>query len=1078
MSFYSWLTMAESGFRNPRLLIPMLLLSSAAILTGLGRVLLDGWLIAIVCALGFLLVLLLVFLVWSLVARERERSLQAGLEATPAKAAEPEVPTTRMHAEALEDKFVRGLADWGRRGEARTLPWYLVLGESGAGKTLALSESGLELPADTSRFVEPGPTQNFAWWPTNDGILIDTAGRYVDDEDLDTRREWRGLLRLIRRHGRSVPLQGVIVAVSLRSLLSADEAVLQAKAHRLRRRINEIATDLRIDTPIYVIVTHIDAVEGLVEFVKGLPHARRDEAIGWTNPYRRYSEPSVLLRKGFASTLERLELLLPGILVREQDPAVRRRLVLVASELEAAIGRVGAFLDLCFGRSVYGSIPFLRGVYLASTVQHGMTQSERLERWGHAWAAHAVDEFRPQRAVFLRDLFTQIIVDPEETSLATRARELSPAMRRSVLGVAGLASAAALVLISMSFRLNWVALREVRNDLIPAQVQRPTLATLDALRETLARVEAPFDAGWRRMGLTYPLFAVVDRAGETLASRFEAVYETPTKARMKRQADQLDERAFAALSALALDVAWLGREPDGQATPDLSRFLECRDCGDEGASARFGRVYAAWRQFAPERATARIEDERRVLQRATPTLLQLDNVDRWCRAESESCQDVRFEAFGLTTPTNCAPVSGVYTQVTWDRLISQLVAAVEASGQASSVDVERFLRDYQRGYAREWEAFVSCLPLSARAEVPEQSMYLRVLRTLAVNTVEGTQWSQRVPPPEWFGVVQELARTEPLTEGEDPPGLQYQRYLEELTSEVRRVKTQPGAAISAVQEVGAKPENPYQNGLTLVEKLVPLEPSSERSVRRKLRSLLEMPILNGFSVVAGAAQGVIDEQWRESISGPYSGPLNDLASLRALYSPEGGALTKFEAQWLQPFLRGDRAPALLRDRGIGFGDAFRRWLASARELRSGYFGSEMRTLRVVSKPGSTDGGGNLFLTERSLSLECPDGVQSFEHADAGQAREFSFRWSPSCDVVRLKLVAQRPGFPVQTLPERTWTGPFAMVRFLREARRRGSEFEWTLSFEGGLTVKMPYTISGANAVTQFDHRPPPRSIRQ
>ncbi|HSN98701.1 MAG TPA: hypothetical protein VLS89_10470, partial [Candidatus Nanopelagicales bacterium] len=61
-----------------------------------------------------------------------------------------------------------------------SLPWYVIIGPPGAGKTTALKHSGLVFP-----YADPrsgggvrgvGGTRNCDWWFTNEGILLDTAG--------------------------------------------------------------------------------------------------------------------------------------------------------------------------------------------------------------------------------------------------------------------------------------------------------------------------------------------------------------------------------------------------------------------------------------------------------------------------------------------------------------------------------------------------------------------------------------------------------------------------------------------------------------------------------------------------------------------------------------------------------------------------------------------------------------------------------------------------------------------------------------------------------------------------------------
>src|SRR5678809_1739494 len=66
------------------------------------------------------------------------------------------------------------------------LPWYLIIGAPGSGKTTALRHSGLKFPLadvageDAIRGV--GGTRNCDWWFTDQAVLIDTAGRFTTQD--------------------------------------------------------------------------------------------------------------------------------------------------------------------------------------------------------------------------------------------------------------------------------------------------------------------------------------------------------------------------------------------------------------------------------------------------------------------------------------------------------------------------------------------------------------------------------------------------------------------------------------------------------------------------------------------------------------------------------------------------------------------------------------------------------------------------------------------------------------------------------------------------------------------------------
>src|SRR5262245_56331594 len=173
----------------------------------------------------------------------------------------------------------------GRRGADAlySLPWYVMVGPPGAGKTTALRHSGLVFP-----YLDPegggvkgvGGTRNCDWWFTNEAILLDTAGRYTTEAD--DHDEWMAFLEQLLKYRAEKPLNGVIVAVSITELLDATDDQIQQSGKKIRARIDEMQTVLKMILPVYILFTKADLVAGFSEFFGDLKKSERGQAWGST----------------------------------------------------------------------------------------------------------------------------------------------------------------------------------------------------------------------------------------------------------------------------------------------------------------------------------------------------------------------------------------------------------------------------------------------------------------------------------------------------------------------------------------------------------------------------------------------------------------------------------------------------------------------------------------------------------------------------------------------------------------------------------------------------------------------------
>ena len=264
------------------------------------------------------------------------------------------------------------------------LPWYVMIGPPGAGKTTAIVNSGLKFPlAEKAAVGGVGGTRNCDWWFTDNAVLIDTAGRYTtqDASESEDNAGWLGFLKILKKHRKRQPINGAIVAISLSDLSLQDEATQKSHAAAIRRRLHELREKLNVRFPVYVLFTKSDLIAGFSEFFDSLGKDDREQVWGFTLPLPKKKKaefsPIAAFDDEFGGLLAQLN---AQSLERTQQESDHQRRSLIAnfpSQVASVRATARGFLEEVFQDNRFEKRHLLRGVYFASGTQEG-TPIDRL----------------------------------------------------------------------------------------------------------------------------------------------------------------------------------------------------------------------------------------------------------------------------------------------------------------------------------------------------------------------------------------------------------------------------------------------------------------------------------------------------------------------------------------------------------------------------------------------------------------------------------------------------------------------------------------------------------------------------
>lgn len=259
------------------------------------------------------------------------------------------------------------------------MPWYVVLGAAGTGKTTVLKHSGLNFPLESTFGSSIGGlvgTKDCDWFLADEAVLLDTAGRLsLQDKNIEEDSyDWQEFTSLLKRYRPKQPINGVIVTIGLDDILN-EEIDFKVIAKELRKRIHEMRTKFGISFPVYLMITKLDILKGFKEFFQNISEEERNKYLGFPIPVEKLDEDESVVIGHVAKELNNIQDAIESSYLRIiddlEDRSDKNAIFTFSDEFSILSSRLVALFKELYKSSKFEDAVQWRGVYFTSATQDG-----------------------------------------------------------------------------------------------------------------------------------------------------------------------------------------------------------------------------------------------------------------------------------------------------------------------------------------------------------------------------------------------------------------------------------------------------------------------------------------------------------------------------------------------------------------------------------------------------------------------------------------------------------------------------------------------------------------------------------
>ena len=302
------------------------------------------------------------------------------------------------------------------------IPFYLVLGEPGGGRSTALRAMNLTWPSGDGTVRTGLPQQYCTYWMAQEAVFIEPQAQVVGPQ-----RDPPALGMLAKELATARPreaLDGILLVLSVAEFIDLDEGGIERYGASLRKYLTDVAAALNADVPVYIVVSRYDILWGFADVFQWNKDRAREDAWGFVLPGDVITaQAKDKMDEELVGLAARLEAFCLAKLSSDDPPDQRARAYQHLAESRMLMEKLKAILHILAAGNAYERAPWLRALTIGSaTPGTGDKLRAGVARFYSMGYAPPVHQPPPRPGGLPMHQYMQVVVLPDKDIVPTRTR--------------------------------------------------------------------------------------------------------------------------------------------------------------------------------------------------------------------------------------------------------------------------------------------------------------------------------------------------------------------------------------------------------------------------------------------------------------------------------------------------------------------------------------------------------------------------------------------------------------------------------------------------------------------------------